>query len=124
MASVSGSSTQSAHSSASHKSDILQKRKNTRKPNVGYAQRSLCFIAAQQICYKGDGVKKEKQGTLQSFARPKHCSEARAKDITNRIANFVAQDMRPIRMVEGQVFLKMLAYLELGISNHIFQIST
>ena len=30
--------------------------------------------------YKGDGAKKEKQGTLQSFARPKHCSEARAKE--------------------------------------------
>jgi len=46
--------------------------------------------------YKGDGAKKEKQGTLQSFARPKHCSEARAKDITNRIANFVVMDMRSI----------------------------
>jgi len=61
--------------------------------------------------YKGDGVKKEKQGTLQSFARPKHYSEARAKEIINYI---VAQDTRLMRVVEGQGFLKMLAYREPG----------
>jgi len=61
--------------------------------------------------YKGDGVKKEKQGTLQSFARPKHYSEARAKEIINCI---VAQDTRLMRVVEGQGFLKMLAYREPG----------
>ena len=33
--------------------------------------------------YKGDGAKKkEKQGTLQAFTRPKRCSEAGAKEIT------------------------------------------
>ena len=54
--------------------------------------------------YKGDGAKKEKQGTLQAFA----------KEITDRIANFVVQDMRPVYVIEGQGFLKMLAYLEPG----------
>ena len=58
--------------------------------------------------YKGDDGKNEKQGMLlQSLARPKHCSEARAKEITNSIAKFVAQDMRPMRDVEGQEFIKV-----------------
>ena len=52
-------------------------------------------------CYKDDGAKKERQGTLQLFARPKHCSEARAKEITDHIANFVAQDMTPVHVIEG-----------------------
>jgi len=53
MASVSGSSTLSADSSASHKSDVwqyLQKTKNARRPSVSYVLRSSRFIATQQIC--------------------------------------------------------------------------
>ena len=64
--------------------------------------------------YKGDGAKKEKQGALQAFAGAKRCSEARAKEITDHIANFVALDMRPVCVLDGQGFLKMLAYLEPG----------
>ena len=47
--------------------------------------------------YKGDGAKKKKQGTLQTFAGAKRCSEARAKEITDRIANFVI-----CRIIPGQ----------------------
>ena len=50
MADVNGSSTLSADSSASHKSDVLQKTKNTRRASVSYVLRSSRFIAAQQIC--------------------------------------------------------------------------
>jgi len=34
--------------------------------------------------HNDDGVKKERQGALQSLARPKHCSEARAKELKKK----------------------------------------
>ena len=68
--------------------------------------------------YKAQDAKrgsKDKQGTLpQTFSKPKRCSDGRAKEITDRIANFVALDMRPVRVVEGEGFIKMMAYLEPG----------
>ena len=85
MASVSGSSTQTADSSVSHKSDVWQyftKDKECKKAKCLLCSKELAFHSGttnlrehlmnrHSGSYKGDGAKKEKQGTLQAFARPK-----------------------------------------------------
>ena len=64
--------------------------------------------------YKGDREEKEEQVILlQTFTRPKYaCSKARTKGITNHIANFVFQNMKPMCVIEGQGFIKLMAYQE------------
>ena len=57
---------------------------------------------------------KRKQGTLASMFKPQACTESRSKDITDRIANMIALDMKPIRMVEGEGFHSLLAFMEPG----------
>ena len=57
---------------------------------------------------------KMKQETLASMFKPQACTESRSKDITDRIANMIALDMKPIRMVEGEGFNSLLAFLEPG----------
>lgn len=129
MAIISGSSTQAADSSANLKSDVwnyFTKDKDHQKAKCQLCSKDLAFHSCTTYLrdhllnwhsgtYKGDGGRKEKQGTLlHTFARPKHCFEARAKEITDRIASFVAQDMRPVGVVEGQGFIKLMAYLEPG----------
>ena len=131
MASVSGSSssTQSANSLPSLKSDVwnyFTKDKERKKAKCQLCSKELAFHSGttnlrdhlmnrHSGTYKNEGGKNEKQGTLlQTFARPRHCSEARAKEITDRIANFIVHDMRPIRVVEGQGFVQLLSYLEPG----------
>ena len=42
------------------------------------------------------------------------CTESRSKEITDRIANMIALDMKPIRMVEDEGFHSLLAFLEPG----------
>ena len=61
-----------------------------------------------------DGKGKMKQAPLTSFVQPRSCSDARSKAITERIADMIALDLRPIRMVEGKGFLEVLALLEPG----------
>ena len=105
----------SVDSSASHKSDVCQyftKDKERKKAKCQLCSKKLAFhngttnlrehlMNRHSGSYKGDGAKKEKQGTLQAFARPKCYFEARTKEITDRVANFVALDMRPVRVVEA-----------------------
>jgi hypothetical protein len=57
----------------------------------------------------GDG---KIQSTLQALSR--HCSTERATEITKRIAQFVAMDLRPISIVEGQGFSRLINYIEPG----------
>lgn len=40
--------------------------------------------------------------------------EKRKKDVTDRIADFVALDMRPIHIVSGEGFKQMIQFLESG----------
>ena len=128
MASVSDSATQS-DSSVSHKSDVWQyftKDKDRKKAKCQLCFKELAYHSGttnlrEHLMNKYSGSyntkcgSKEKQGTLlQTFLKPKRCSDGRAKQITNRIANFVALHMRPVRVVEGEGFMKMMAYLEPG----------
>ena len=54
------------------------------------------------------------QATLLSFTKATCCSEAQAKEITERICEMIALDTRPIRMVEGEGFHQLLDFLEPG----------
>ena len=82
MASVSGSSTLSADSSASHESDVWQyftKDKECKAKCQLHSKELAFHSSTTNLCEhlmnrrsgscKGDGVKKEKQGTLQAFER-------------------------------------------------------
>ena len=123
MASVSGSSTQQILQLTLSLmfGTILQKTKNARRLSVNYVLRSSHFIVAQQICVNTSWTgtvaqewwweKKEKQGML-------HCLQGqstvlRLEQKKSPIA-LLAQDMRPKRVVEGQGFIKLMAYLESG----------
>ena len=126
------SSASQSESSVSHKSDVwkyFSKDKDRKKATCQLCSKELAFKSGttnlrehlmSKHCgtYKSQSTKcasKEKQGTLlQTFSKPKRCSNARAKEITDHIANFVALDMRPINAVEGEGFLRMMAYLEPG----------
>lgn len=54
------------------------------------------------------------QRSLDSFVHSKKCSTEHAKKITQRIAEMVAWDPRPISVVEGVGFLNLVSYLEPG----------
>ena len=55
-----------------------------------------------------------KASTLDGFARPAKCSEARAKNISDRVTHMIVQDLRPIRTVECNGFRNLMKYLEPG----------
>ena len=59
---------------------------------------------------KGSGS----QCKLDSFVRPKKCPAERAEEITRRIAEMVARDLRPISIVEGVGFKHLFSYVEPG----------
>ena len=53
--------------------------------------------------------------TLDGFVNSSKCTEARAKGITDWVSQMIAQDLRPIRMVECEGFRNLLRYLEQAI---------
>ena len=55
-----------------------------------------------------------KKNTLDGFIRPAKCSDARMKNITDRVTQMIVQDLRPIRMVECDGFRNLMSYLEPG----------
>ena len=55
-----------------------------------------------------------KTSTLDGFVRPAKCSEARAKNISDRVTNMIVQDLRPIRTVECDGFRNLMKFLEPG----------
>ena len=57
-----------------------------------------------------DGTKS--QPTIQPFLKRNGCSAERAKQITHLIAEMVARDLRPINIVEGDRFTRLLNILE------------
>ena len=60
------------------------------------------LVSQHPLNYKPKGTKK--QVTLDSFSKSRHCPEARAKEITDRIINMLAVDLRPAYMVECEGF--------------------
>ncbi len=57
-----------------------------------------------------DGTKS--QPTIQPFLKSKDCSTERANKITRLIAEMVVRDLRPINIVEGDGFTRLLNFLE------------
>ena len=76
------------------------------------------LVAKHPLQYKGQPSSSKsspkQQGTLLSFTRPTRCSEPRAKEITDRISYMITADTRPIQMVEGEGFCRLITYLEPG----------
>ena len=65
--------------------------------------------------YAGESSKEsQSQRKLDSFVHAKKCPAERAEEITRRIAEVVARDLRPISIVEGAGFKHLLSYLEPG----------
>ena len=56
----------------------------------------------------------KKQTTLFDYTKHSRCSEARKRNITSLILDMVAIDLRPLRLVEGEGFKKLMEYLEPG----------
>lgn len=54
--------------------------------------------------------------TLDNFVTPKKCSAVRSKEITRKIAEMVARDLRPISIVNVQGFKNFVNYIEPGYS--------
>ena len=52
--------------------------------------------------------------TMDEFVAPKKCSTARSNEITRRIAEMVARDLRPISLVAGDGFNNLMSYIEPG----------
>ena len=52
--------------------------------------------------------------TMDDFVKRMKCSEACAKNITDRVSQMIVQDLRPIRIVECEGFRTLLSYLEPG----------
>ena len=65
--------------------------------------------------YAGESSKEsQSQRKLDSFVHAKKYPAERAEEITRRIAEMVARDLRPISIVEGAGFKHLLRYLEPG----------
>ena len=54
------------------------------------------------------------KGTLESFLKPKVCPAGRTSEITDQIVDMIAIDLRPIAIVEGDGFKRMMATLKPG----------
>ena len=49
-------------------------------------------------------IKCRKLSTLDGFVRPMKCSKVCAKNISDRVTHLIAQDLRPIRIIECNFF--------------------
>ena len=49
---------------------------------------------------------------MDEFVAPNKCSTARSNEITRRIAEMVARDLRPISLVAGDGFNNLMSYIE------------
>ena len=54
------------------------------------------------------------QATIQSFLPRSECSASRMKEITAHILVFVAHELRPMNVVEGQGFLNLMKCIKPG----------
>ena len=52
------------------------------------------------------------ENTITSYTRSTRCSDARAKEITGKIVNMIALDLRPVNMVEGEGLRSLINYFE------------
>ena len=54
------------------------------------------------------------QKRMDTYLSSKSCAAHRANEITRRIAEMVARDLRPISIVEGDRFKNLLRFMESG----------
>ena len=52
------------------------------------------------------------QTSIATFCKPRVCTEARAREITDWIVNMIALDFRPVSTVDGEGFISLMNYME------------
>ena len=57
-------------------------------------------------------VEKQKQMKLDTFAKKRACSAERVGVISNRIADMIIKDLRPINIISGHGFQELISFLE------------
>ena len=98
------------------------KMKETRKAECKICQKKLAYhggttnlrenlVKVHPLVYKQESPK---QLFLQSCMRPKFCSPARTKAITDKIVRMIILDLRPICVVECSGFRDIISTLEPG----------
>ena len=125
----SGSRSSSGSSSGRVPSDVwkfFEKQKETKKAKCTLCCKELAFhggtsnlrdhlLKVHPLSYRKPETRSRVQlGALDSFVKPRQCSEARSREITQRIAHMLALDLRPLRTVECDGFRELMAYLEPG----------
>ena len=68
----------------------------------------------QYVNPKKSSEKESKQSKIDTYVRSEYCSDKLASEITERIADMVALDLRPISSVEGEGFRDLLACIQPG----------
>ena len=97
---------------------------------VADTKKAMCTICNKEFAYLGGTTNLcnhitskhalnycpdiKKKNTLDGFLRPAKCSDARMKNITDRVTQMIVQDLRPIRVVECDGFRDLISYLEPG----------
>ena len=61
---------------------------------------------------EADKKKQQPKQSVLNHSSLRVCSSQKAAAITERIANFVALDLRPLRVVEGTGFKQLMNYIE------------
>jgi len=78
------------------------------------AKKAKCTVCGKELAFHGGtsnlrdhllkmhplSYQKPQRGSIDTFLKPRQCSEARIKEITERIASILALDLRPLRTVE------------------------
>jgi len=72
---------------------------------------SLIYEAPKKGETRGELACSSKQMSLDSFSKSLHCTEVRASTIIEKFV-MIAINLKPIHMVEGEGFLKLMNYLE------------
>lgn len=62
----------------------------------------------------GESSQANREAPLQSFFKPKSCPTGRASEITDKVVDMITMDLRPVAVVEGAGFQRMMAALEPG----------
>ena len=117
----SGSGASCSDSGSRSRSDVwkfFEKKKEIKKAKCTLRGKELAFhggtsnlrehlLKVHPLLYQ-----KPQRGDIDTFFKPKQCSEARAKEITERVARMLALDLKPLRTVECDGFWDLMAYLE------------
>ena len=102
-------------------------KREKRPQNVDTAIKNYHVVEAQQIyeiiCYeiygkqyqsRKDNDVDKRHGKMNEFVMKTTCSTTHARKMTQPLVDMVAIDARPVAIIEGTGFKRLMKYLELG----------